>query len=419
MRMSKLEYIAPLSPKGMESLVDSTSFINIWEGAVRSSKTFCSIVRWIEFVAASPHSTFMMTGKTQDSLFRNVLDGDYGLINLIGEANIRYKKASEGGSKLVWKIGGKEKTIYCIGANDESSEGRIRGMTLAGWYADEITLYPESFVKQAINRLSLHGAKAFWTTNPDSPYHYIYTEFIEKAQEKGYTTFHFTLDDNNALSKEYRENIKSAYSGLWYQRMILGLWVMAEGVIYNLFDNQKHVIDHKHELPDMVDQWIGVDYGTSNATTFIHCGKGRDGALYVLNEYCHSGRDGVAKSPSQYAKDLKRFISQYEIRYSKIFIDPSAEGFMLQLWQEGIRGVTPADNAVLRGIESVSNLMAQDKFYVRRTCKHVLRELSSYVWDEKAQQRGEDKPKKENDHCLDPIRYIVNSTRTLWFTRGR
>ena len=88
--MPVLEYIAPLSPKGLESLENSTAFINIWEGAVRSSKTFCSIVRWIEFVASSPHSTFMMTGKTTDSLFRNVLDGDYGLINLIGESNIKY-----------------------------------------------------------------------------------------------------------------------------------------------------------------------------------------------------------------------------------------------------------------------------------------------------------------------------------------
>lgn len=439
-------------------------FINIWEGAVRSSKTVASLVAWKDFLFSCGHKEFLMTGKTADTLYRNVLGGDFGLLNIInnqlsqdkkifeyavalyGAVDIHdltaedweeiteaamlemtpddykeyavYSKSSDGGAKVT--IG--EITIYCLGANDERAEGNVRGMTIGGWYADEVTLYPENFVKQAINRMSLAGARAFWTCNPDSPYHYIYTEFIEQAEKKGYRVFHFELDDNCSLTQAYKDNLKNSYSGLWYKRMIQGLWVMADGVIYNLFNHETHVISID-KLPDMLRYWVGVDYGTSNATTFILVGLGADGNFYVISEFYHSGKEEQQKSPSLYAIELEKWLDKQKtpqggsITPEKIYIDPSAEGFILECYNKGIRRIQKADNAVKSGIELVSNIMGKEKFYVVKTCKNVLRELSSYVWDSKAQKLGEDKPIKQNDHCLDPIRYVANGTRTIWQNR--
>ena len=230
---------------------------------------------------------------------------------------------------------------------------------------------------------------------------------------------HFVLEDNPNLSQEYINFIKNAYKGLWYKRMILGLWVLAEGIIYDQFDEDSMTFDD-YEIPDMMKYWVGVDYGTSNATTFILGGLGVDHKFYILDEYYHSGREGIQKSPSQYSKEYRKWINKQRDKYGnpikpeKIFIDPSAEAFIIQLYEDGVRGVSSADNAVKRGIELNTNLMGANLFRVHKKCKNVLRELSSYIWDAKAQRIGEDKPIKENDHCCDAFRYITNSTRSIW-----
>jgi PBSX family phage terminase large subunit len=208
--------------------------------------------------------------------------------------------------------------------------------------------------------------------------------------------------------------------------MILGLWVMADGVIYDIFNNDPDIHGGMvvTEIPSIRKWWIAADYGTSNATTFILCGLGEDGRLYVVNEYYHSGAEsGRQKSPQQYSAEFTKWLDQCamitggNVAYDRFFIDPSAEAFIVQLWSDGIKRTAKADNEVKAGIELVSTIMGADKFRVHARCKNVLRELTSYVWDPKAQKRGEDAPLKQNDHCLDPIRYIANGTRQLWVHR--
>jgi PBSX family phage terminase large subunit len=425
------------SEKALQSIKYSDAFINIWEGAVRSSKTVASIVRWIQFVEESDYPEFLMSGKTESTIYRNVIGGQMGILNILGEKRAAFKKSGDGGSRLEMKFPNRDprtrrrnpwitKVCYVVGANDDKAENKIRGMTIGGWYADEVTLYPESFVKQAINRMSVEGAKAFWTTNPDSPYHYIKTEFIDKAKEKGYKTFHFTLMDNPSLPKSYIKNISAAYKGLWYKRMILGLWVMADGVIYDMFNH-----DPIHaggmvaaEVPDgveILDTWVSVDYGNSNATVFLLVGEGSDGIAYVLDEYYHSGRESERqKSPSDYASDMLKWLEDMPmlVRPRAIYIDPSAKGFILELYKtlpKHIRSkIQTAHNEVLLGIELTTSVIGNGKLRVLAKCKNTLRELASYCWDPTAQKRGEDKPIKDNDHCMDALRYFIIGTRRKW-----
>ena len=396
---------APFSSKALVSLANCDAFINIFEGAVRSSKTVVSTVAWLTFIEESEHTEFLMTGKTADTLFRNVIGGSYGVLAIMGK-RATYVKSSQGGAKLTLKFGGKKKICYCLGANDERAEGNLRGMTIAGWYADELTLYPESFVKQAINRMSLEGAQAFWTMNPDSPFHYIKLEFIDKAKEKGYRLFHYELGDNLSLSQRYKDELKKAYTGLWFKRMVLGLWVMAEGSIYDMWDDSKHII---HEIPPGLNRnGVSIDYGTTNPCTF-GLYEWREGTrkITLTREYYYDSKAlNIQKTDQEYADAFATWLNG--LWPEVVYVDPSAASFIAELKKRGYP-VRNANNDVLDGIRFTAGMITGGNFNVMNTCKGTIQEFPSYIWDPKAQVLGLDKPLKQNDHAMDRNRYFLYS----------
>lgn len=411
---------APFSAKALDAINNSDSFINILEGAVRSSKTVSSTIAWINFLRESPHDEFLMTGVTADTLYRNVIGSDRGIEYILGK-RAQYISSTKGGARLLLNLDGHEKLCYCVGVPNKKAEAKIRGMTIGGWYADEITAYPEEVVTQSINRMSLPGARALWTMNPDSPFHYIKADYIDKAEDKGYRHWHFTLDDNLALTQDYKDNLKKAYSGLWYKRFVLGEWVQAEGVIYDMFSADHYPNGHiVNELPKMKKYWVGIDYGTSNDTVFLLIGWGVDNNLYVMREWRYSGKENYSsKTDAQYRQELVKWLRKLEDEFDNfavewIFVDPSAKSFITELWQRrgehrALSRVTGAKNDVLGGIRKVASLLGAYKLFVHASCEGVKREFTLYVWDEKAQERGEDSPVKAHDHSLDSLRYVIYS----------
>jgi PBSX family phage terminase large subunit len=394
-----------MSEAQINSLIESTARINIWHGSVRSSKTIMSIIRWIEYVKTGPEGKLLMVGKTERTLKRNILDV---VEQIVGKKHYHFS-SGKGEVKICGRV------IDIVGANDERSENKIRGMTLAGAYGDEVTLWPESFFKMLMTRLSVPGSKFFGTTNPDSPYHWLKTEYLDREGEIDLKSFHFTLHDNPALDPEYVKALEKEYSGLWYKRFILGLWVMAEGVVYDMFNNQEHVIS-EDKLPVPITEfdryYVSVDYGTANPTVFLLIGErtndNGERESYVLKEYYYDGRKTQRqKTNAEYADDLEEFIKGFTIQ--NIYIDPSAKSFITELRQRDSisAAVVEAVNDVVEGIREVSKKLKKGLLYVLDTCKNLLVEFNSYVWDPKAQKQGEDKPLKENDHALDALRYYV------------
>jgi len=406
-----------LSEKQLMSIVQSTSRINIWEGAVRSGKTIASIFRWLEFLRNNPPQggTFAMIGKTQTSIQRNILDPIMDFFPGVCKFN-------RGTGEFYFK----DMMIEVIGANDERAQDKIRGRTMAGAYGDEVSLWPESFWTMLLSRLSVRGAKFFGTTNPDSPYHYLKKDYIDRTGDLDISVFHFTLPDNPALDPRYVANLKKEYTGLWYKRFIEGLWVQAEGAIYDMFDTSRHVIDVTQALPVNIDgltnqnparKWVGmpaqkpikyfvaIDYGTANATVFgLFAHRGDAPPVYLLKEYYYDGRKtGRQKTDSEYADDLLDFIGPLRGKIA-VYIDPSALSFITEVKKRGIY-VCEAKNAVIDGIRFVGDMLRNDLFKMDTKCIMTQEELQGYIWDEKAQRKGEDKPVKERDHACDMVRY--------------
>lgn len=388
------------STKQKQSIAWSNRRINIWEGAIRSGKTIASIVRWMVYTQLAPPGHLLMVGKTERTLKRNILDP---MAELALPGN--FKLVS--GSGVAYLYG---RPILLAGANDERAEGKIRGLTVAGVYGDELTLWPENMFTQLLGRMSVPGAMLFGTTNPDSPAHWLKKKYLDRARELNLIRFHFELADNPGLSAEYIRDISKEYTGLWYDRNIKGKWVVAEGAVYPMFDRSKMVIDHE---PLLRHWWIAIDHGARNATVFLRLGIDGDGRLVVTHEYYHSGRISVPKSPAAYSRDFMSWHRGFSGYPEFAFIDPAAKGFSDQLFDDGFT-TWPAENDVRPGLEFLSSLMTNDLFRVHRRCEHLIEGIESYIWDEKASLRGEDKPVKSDDDAADCLRYGAYSMRHLW-----
>ncbi|WP_336512947.1 PBSX family phage terminase large subunit [Clostridium sp. Cult1] len=379
----------------------------IADGAIRSGKTLSmslSFVMWA--METFDQQNFGMCGKTIGSFRRNVL---FWLKLMLKSRRYKVRDLRADNLVVVTK-NGKTNYFYIFGGKDESSQDLIQGITLAGVFFDEVALMPESFVNQATGRCSVEGSKFWFNCNPEGPYHWFKVNWIDKIKEKNLIHLHFTMDDNLSLSEKVKERYRSMYSGVFFQRYILGLWVMAEGIIYDMFSKNKHVVNTKPR--NYIQYYISIDYGTQNPTVFGLWGL-FNGIWYKVKEYHYSGREkNKQKTDTEYADDLEEFIGELNIKF--IIVDPSAASFIAELKKRGLR-VKEANNEVLDGIRNVATALNEGMIKYNDCCKETFKEFNSYVWDEKAAERGEDKPIKKNDHHMDADRYFVN---TVLFNRG-
>ena len=378
----------------------------IADGAIRSGKTVSMSLSFVMWAMSSfDGQNFVMCGKTIGSFRRNVLFWLKLMLRSRGYSITDHRADN----LLVVRKNGKENYFYIFGGKDERSQDLIQGITLAGVFFDEVALMPESFVNQATGRCSVKGSKFWFNCNPDGPDLWFKVIWIDKCKEKNILYLHFTMDDNLSLAEDIKKRYRSMYTGVFFKRYILGLWAVAEGIIYDMFSKEEHTKDIKEFFRILINgnRYVSCDYGTQNATVFLLWNKGRDGKWYCIREYYYSGRDKAKqKTDSEYADDLKEWLEGIQIK--AIIVDPSAASFIAELRKRGYK-VLKAKNDVLDGIRLVGTLLNLEQLVFASSCKETIKEFASYVWDEKALERGEDKPTKQHDHCLDACRYFVST----------
>lgn len=377
----------------------------IADGAIRSGKTVAMALSYVMWAMENfDGENFGMAGKTIGSFRRNVLAVLKLMLKTRGYKVVDHRADN----MLTVSRNNVTNYFYIFGGKDERSQDLIQGITLAGMLFDEVALMPQSFVNQATARCSVEGSKWWFNCNPAGPFHWFKVNWIDKVIEKNLIYLHFTMDDNLSLSEKIKERYRNQWSGVFYDRYILGLWAVAEGIIYDMFDKAKNVIDSFKELTSQ--RYISCDYGTQNAMVFLLWEKGTDGIWYCTNEYYYSGRDKKKqKTDSEYADDLEEFVGDKKIK--QVIVDPSAASFIAELKKRGFK-VKKAKNDVEDGIREVGTALKQDKIRFKNNCTMTIKEFATYAWDPKASEKGLDKPLKENDHCMDAVRYFVYTILT-------
>jgi PBSX family phage terminase large subunit len=402
------------SPKQWEFITKSTRKWNLAHGSVRTGKTEGSLFRFMQATYDCPDSQIFMVGFTADTIYQNV-------VRLIME-NERFALFRP---HCTWFAGKRQlkfldKTISTLGAKDEGAIGQFQGKTMSLVYCDEITLYPESIIDMIDTRLSNPHSMGFASMNPSHPGHKV-KKWIDEAENgnPNYYALHFTLDDNPFLTEDYKKRIANSLSGLFYKRNYLGLWCVAEGAIFDFFDQKQHVVARP---PTAADYWIaGIDYGTVNPFACVLLGvstgqytqQGRK--IWVEKEYYWDPvKMGRQKTNSEYADAVQEFLEPYAVK--QLYIDPSAEAFQLELRRRGIH-VVHANNNVEAGIQKMTAEMKAGNLVVCRECTNLIREIESYVWDSKAAIKGEDIPLKKWDHAIDALRYCIASHKVAIYNQ--
>ncbi len=390
------------TPKQKEVLRDARSRWNFLVGAVRSGKTFAMNALASIRANKTPGLPRAIIGKTESTILRNVV-------------HPMQEQLPEG---RVSDIYSRERKVdifgiphYIIGANNARAVKKIKGISLQYAYGDEITTWPEEFFEMLKSRLDKQGAKFDGSTNPEGPNHWFKKQMLDRDDLDVYHK-HFVLEDNTFLDEEFVKQLKNEYSGVWYARYIEGKWVKAEGLVYDMFDEEQHLVS---ELPAMKKFWVGTDYGTANPTHFNLLGLGKDNRFYLIDEWRHSGaQSGRSKTDVEYSQHLQDWLDDYKTEFSNfvpqwIFIDPSAKSFITQVNRDTSFRVSKADNTVLDGLRKVSKLLGTDNLKIHKRCEETISEFHAYSWDDNAQEKGDDKPLKEDDHSMDALRYIINS----------
>lgn len=391
----------------------------ICDGAVRSGKTVSEALSFVLWsMSTFDGKNFALCGKTVGGLRRNVLGP---LKQMLKSTGYIIEDSRMEGCFCIGAIDKETKKkvtnyYYIFGGKDESSQDLIQGITLAGVFFDEVALMPESFVNQATARCSVEGAKFWFSCNPNSPFHWFKKEWINKVTEHKVLYLHFTMDDNPSLSEDVKNRYKTLYTGVFYKRYILGLWVAADGIVYPMFDPDVHAVQLKRNWTRI---FVAGDFGIQNATTFGIFGYyAPERRYHQIASYYHSGRDDGQKTTKEYADDLKQFLADNLVMPEYITLDPSAAPMIVELRKDpyfarhGI-DILPAKNRVDLGIQVVSFLLNERKFTLDPSCIKDIEEFTTYAWDSDKLDKGVEEVIKIDDHAMDKIRYAIMTDSIL------
>ena len=374
----------------------------ICDGAIRSGKTAVmslSFVMWS--MDTFSDETFAMCGKTIQSLRRNVLKPLKKMLKSRGYIVEEHRAENY----ITITLGDVSNEYYLFGGKDEGSQDLIQGITLAGLLLDEVALMPESFVNQAVARCSVEGSKIWFNCNPENPEHFVKTEWIDQIALKNLIRIHFTMDDNPSLSDEIKDRYKRMYKGVFFDRFILGLWVLASGLIFKYFaeDNTDYTTSdaecHEHSYGKLV---MGIDFGGNGSMTTFYLMGYFDG--YV--NFRGLDEDGLPLDDEIGAKEIcDKFVLFYKHcietwgRVDWIFCDSASPTMINSLISAARESGLPYNhitgcrkNEISERPKTIDLLFNTGRLKINRDrCGQTIKAISSLRWDEKNPEVPEDK----------------------------
>ena len=380
----------------------------ICDGAIRSGKTSVMSISFIDWAMGNFNKAkFAFCGKTVEATVKNIIE-PYLETAYSKKYICRFSRSRK---TLTIKKGRTTNTFHIYGGKDESSYQLIQGITLGGVMLDEVALMPRSFVEQALARCSLDGSKYWFNCNPSTPKHWFNVEWILKAKEKNALHIHFLLEDNPGLSKSIITRYKRDYVGVFYNRYILGLWVVAEGAIYRYFaeNKEKFIIKKNHKLiGDIKYINIGVDFGGNGSEhAFVATGITGTNDLIVLKA---QSVPATGIDVDELINMLIRFCAEIQQEYK--FIDgiycDSAEQTIINTIRNRIEYsvYNSIKNIIVDRIRATCLLMKTGRLYLLDgECQDLIDGFCEAVWSDKKMHDERLDDKTSNIDILDAFEY--------------
>lgn len=366
----------------------------ILTGAVRSGKTFIDNLLFLYELRRvkqqaelenEKHPQYILAGASSGSIYNNVIAS---LSNQFG-IDLRADKHNH------YHLYGVD--ITPVYTKSISGLAGARGFTAYGGYVNEASLANPAVFSEILSRCSKAGSHVIADTNPDAPTHWLKTDYIDNENPDNKTlVFTFTMDDNTFLAPDYVKQKKAQTpTGMFYNREILGLWVSADGLVYQDFDEDRMVIPAS-QIPNDLHVYCGVDWGFEHKGVITVWGDDDDGNIYLLEE--HTNQYKYIDYWVRVAKDIQKRYG-YNINF---WVDSARPDNVSEFQRNDINAIN-ADKARMAGVERVAEFMKLGKFFVVDSAiDQFTSEIYQYVWDENT---GE--PKKENDDVMDSMRYAI------------
>lgn len=395
-------------------------FFTLLDGSVRSGKTVILIIKLVHYLYyMGDKGTVLLSGYSKNTVYNNVLNELFNYIENFLGGKYSYNRAT--GDLKLWLFGNQYNLLVC-GAGKSDSENAIRGLTLAGWFADELTLHHKTFFHQALNRLSIQDAKVFASTNPDSPNHWLYQDYISPYNDKKhkehkriskiFELWHFVLKDNANIPAEYIETISNSYHGAFYLRMIEGQWVVSDGLVYECFRPEVNIIPHSQILQkvknkEFAEYIVGVDWGFDHPMTASIIGVTIKFEYYQVCEFYEKG-----KQPEDVISWLRNKEKELDIYLDKVYPDSARADSCDKLRFAGFR-INNKPQKVAPSIDTVRSVIQDQRYFISDTCTNTINEFATYRYptdDEKLKKHyEEDLPLKQDDDCMDGcVRYPIH-----------
>jgi PBSX family phage terminase large subunit len=287
---------------------------------------------------------------------------------------------------------------------DLENIGKIHGIEAGFIYVDEAAEITEDIFYSLIGRLRQKNTprKMWLSTNPSTPFHWLFKMFYLRKSE-GFFCINTTTSENTFLPTDYIDTLNATYKGINAKRYLDGLWLQDDGLVYNEFIQSKHLYSISTNNKKNFARYIGgVDWGYINPSVFILIGVTKDESYYVIDEIYKT-----RTLTSDFISLIKEKIKEKHL--DAIYCDPSnPEGINL-LKACGFNACKAA-NSINNGIQSVKSLLtdtdadASPRLKISDKCTSLIREFSLYTFS-----KNKDEPLKENDHCLDALRYALES----------
>ena len=387
--MSKLT-----SPKQDEFIRNAHHRYNIKVGARRCGKTYLDNLWTIPsriLERSGKDGLYLILGVTNGTIERNVLQPlrqIYGK-KMVGTIN----------SNNIAKLFGEE--VYCLGAEKISQVSKIQGTSIKYCYGDEVAKWNQEVFVMLQASLDKPYSMFDGALNPENQSHWLKKDFLDKVEEKGLDVYvqHYTIFDNPFLSKEFVDNLCKEYEGtVFYDRLILGQWKNAEGIIYKQFaDNPSQfikakAIDDKGNPINFMIISIGIDYGaTEGETEFKATGiTPYFKQVWTLDEEKLSGLHTPEQMYEKFVDFYKRVVNDYG-KVTHCFADYGALGQVLTygmnryLQQKGIplKVDDCIKGRIVDRIELDCHLFGQMRRFILRKCKYLIEAYSQALWDDK------------------------------------